>query len=108
LAKEQSETGNPVFLEINKITHMHPEPLNYAEESRLALTRAPTLEVPSVTLVEKPAKKSDIPFSNLYNMKAMKYIVTSGNNSKLIKEAMKRRSWWIEMPPIPCKVHFKW
>ena len=49
-----------------------------------------------------------IAFSNIYHNNKYKYIVTSGNNSKLIKEAMSRRSWWVEIPNIDSIFNFKW
>lgn len=51
---------------------------------------------------------SKIAFSNIYNTNKYKYIVTAGNNSKLIKEAMKRRSWWVEIPNVDTVFNFKW
>jgi hypothetical protein len=44
---------------------------------------------------EKP--KSKIPFENAYVEDCYKFIVTSGNNSGLIRKALDRRSWWIEI-----------
>ena len=49
-----------------------------------------------------------IAFSNIYNTNKYKYIVTPGNNSKLIKEAMKRRPWWVEIPNVDSVFNFKW
>ena len=37
-----------------------------------------------------------------------KFIVTQGNNSGLIKKAMLRRSWWIEIQPVHTLFNFKW
>ena len=51
---------------------------------------------------------SKIPFSTIYKSKKYKYIITPGNNSKLIREAMKRRSWWIEIPNFNFLYNFKW
>lgn len=53
-------------------------------------------------------KKMSVPFSNMYLENAMKYIIYPGNNSKLLREVMKWRSWWVEMPPMPCIANFKW
>ena len=41
--------------------------------------------------------KSKIPFENAYVVDCYKFIVTSGNNSQLIRKAMEKRSWWIEI-----------
>lgn len=50
---------------------------------------------------------SKIAFSNIYSNK-FKYIVTSGNNSKLIREAMNTRPWWVEIPNVDTAFNFKW
>lgn len=63
----------------------------------------------SMTKVINNAKPSSkIAFSNIYNTNKLKYIVTSGNNSKLIREAMKRRPWWVEIPNVDSVFNFKW
>ena len=49
-----------------------------------------------------------ISFSNIYNTNKYKYIVTPGNNSKLIREAMKTRPWWVEIPNVDSVFNFKW
>ena len=49
-----------------------------------------------------------IAFSNIYNNNKYKYIVTSGNNSKLIREAMSKRNWWVEIPNVDSVFNFKW
>lgn len=49
-----------------------------------------------------------VAFSNIYNTNKYKYIVTSGNNSKLIREAMKQRNWWVEIPNVDSVFNFKW
>ena len=49
-----------------------------------------------------------ISFSNIYNTNKYKYIVTPGNNSKLIRESMKRRPWWVEIPNVDSAFNFKW
>lgn len=36
------------------------------------------------------------------------YTILSGNNSKLIREAFKRRSWWVEVPNCNSHFNFKW
>lgn len=51
---------------------------------------------------------SKIAFSNIYNNNKFKYIVTQGNNSKLIREAMKTRPWWVEIPNVDSAFNFKW
>lgn len=37
-----------------------------------------------------------------------KFIVTPGNNSGLIRRAMERRDWWIEIPAVHSMYNFKW
>lgn len=70
--------------------------------------------VEGTTIVQKlhkgiPTVKntSKIAFSNIYNNK-FKYIVTNGNNSKLIRDAMRQRSWWVEIPNVDSAFNFKW
>lgn len=53
-------------------------------------------------------QKSKIPFSNAYVEDCYKFIVTSGNNSGLIRKALERRDWWIEIPPHHSMFNFKW
>jgi hypothetical protein len=48
-------------------------------------------------LYGKEKAKSKIPFENAYVEDCYKFIVTSGNNSNLIRKALDRRSWWIEI-----------
>lgn len=63
-----------------------------------------------VKVVKKKSTKpsSKIPFAGIYNTKKYKYIVTQGNNSKLIREAMRRRPWWVEIPNFNSVFNFKW
>ena len=65
---------------------------------------------PQVKVVKKKSTKpsSKIPFAGIYNNKKYKYIVTQGNNSKLIREAMRRRPWWVEIPNFNSVFNFKW
>jgi hypothetical protein len=69
-----------------------------------------TMVIPSV--IEKPEEPvktvSKIPFSTLYDTDHLKFIIVPGNNSKLIKEAMKQRKGWIECPPFNSVYNFKW
>lgn len=37
-----------------------------------------------------------------------KFIITQGNNSKLIREAFKRRKYWIEIQNMNTQFNFKW
>jgi hypothetical protein len=37
-----------------------------------------------------------------------KFIVVPGNNSGLVRKAMERREWWIEIPPVHSMYNFKW
>lgn len=53
-------------------------------------------------------RQSKIPFENAYIEDCYKYIVTYGNNSNLIRQAMQRRSWWIEIQPVHSMFNFKW
>jgi hypothetical protein len=56
----------------------------------------------------KSDKKSKIPFENAYVEDCYKFIVIPGNNSGLIRKAMERRSWWIEIQPVHSMFNFKW
>ena len=47
-------------------------------------------------------------FSSIYNNKKYKYIITPGNNSNIIREAMKQRKWWVEIPNFNNVFNFKW
>ena len=51
---------------------------------------------------------SKIPLSTLYDTEHYKYIVMPGNNSKIIKEIMEKRDWWIECPPFNTVFNLKW
>lgn len=53
-------------------------------------------------------KKSKIPFANAYVEDCYKFVVIPGNNSGLIRKALERREWWIEIPSIHSLYHFKW
>ena len=57
---------------------------------------------------KKVKSSSKIQFSSIYNSQKYKYIVTSGNNSRLIREAMRRRPWWVEIPNYSSIFNFKW
>ena len=48
------------------------------------------------------------PFWDAYKSNKYKFVITPGNNSKLIREAMKKRWWWIEIPNINSLFNFKW
>lgn len=37
-----------------------------------------------------------------------KFIVCYGNNSGLVRKALERRSWWIEIQPVHSMFNFKW
>jgi hypothetical protein len=37
-----------------------------------------------------------------------KFIVVPGNNSGLVRKAIERREWWIEIPPVHSMYNFKW
>jgi hypothetical protein len=41
--------------------------------------------------------KSKIPFENAYVDDCYKFIIMSGNNSQIIRKALEKRSWWIEI-----------
>lgn len=70
-------------------------------------SNATTLTRTSVASV--PAKKvSKIPFANAYVEDCYKFIVVPGNNSGLIRKALERRDWWIEIPPVHSMYNFKW
>ena len=53
-------------------------------------------------------KRSKIPFENAYVQDVYKFIVTSGNNCNLVRRAMEKRSWWIEIQPVHSMYNFKW
>jgi|TARA_B110000285_G_C15133131_1_gene625004 hypothetical protein len=59
-------------------------------------------------LYGKEKAKSKIPFENAYVEDCYKFIVNSGNNSQLIRKALERRSWWIEIPSVHSMFNFKW
>jgi hypothetical protein len=42
------------------------------------------------------------------NTSQYKYIVMPGNNSRIIKEAMEKRDWWVETHPFSSLYNFKW
>jgi len=52
--------------------------------------------------------KSKIPFENAYVEDCYKFIVCYGNNSGLVRKALERRSWWIEIQPVHSAYNFKW
>ena len=61
------------------------------------------------TKTKKVSKALDkVQFSSIYNNRKFKFIITPGNNSKLIREALKRRSWWVEIPNFNTVFNFKW
>ena len=69
--------------------------------------------IEKVEILNNPQKKkiigsAKVPFSGIYNTKKFKFVVTQGNNSKLIKEAMRKRSWWVEIPNFNTAFNFKW
>ncbi|MFO0118188.1 MAG: hypothetical protein ACK521_11450 [bacterium] len=43
----------------------------------------------------KPVSK--IPFENAYVEDCYKFIICYGNNSGLVRKALERRNWWIEI-----------
>lgn len=53
-------------------------------------------------------KTSKIPFANAYVEDCYKFIVVPGNNSGLVRKAIERREWWIEIPPVHSMYNFKW
>jgi hypothetical protein len=53
-------------------------------------------------------QKSKIPFANAYVEDCYKFIVVPGNNSGLIRKALERRDWWIEIPALHSMFNFKW
>jgi hypothetical protein len=56
-----------------------------------------------------PANKiSKIPFANAYVEDCYKFIVVGGNNSGLLRKALDRRNWWIEIPAVHSMFNFKW
>ena len=56
----------------------------------------------------KSKKVSKIPFENAYVEDCYKFIVASGNNSNLIRLAMLRRPWWIEIQACHSMFNLKW
>ena len=63
--------------------------------------KAPPATVP-------PKKTSKIPFANAYVEDCYKFIVVAGNNSGLVRKALERRDWWIEIPSVHSMYNFKW
>lgn len=61
-------------------------------------------------LIKKNSNKAEAKpsFSSIYNSKKYKYIITPGNNSNIIREAMKQRKWWVEIPNFNNVFNFKW
>ena len=51
---------------------------------------------------------SKIPFENAYVEDCYKFIIVPGNNSGLVRKALERRSWWIEIQPVHSMFNFKW
>ena len=51
---------------------------------------------------------SKIPFENAYVEDCYKFIIGYGNNSNIIRLALKQRSWWIEIQPVHSMFNFKW
>lgn len=47
--------------------------------------------------IKKNKSISKIPFENAYVEDCYKFIVTPGNNSGMIRKAMQKRNWWIEI-----------
>ena len=58
------------------------------------------------TMFKRVASK--IPFENAYVEDCYKFIIGYGNNSNLIRNALKQRSWWIEIQPVHSMFNFKW
>lgn len=58
--------------------------------------------------IKKNKSISKIPFENAYVEDCYKFIVTAGNNSGMIRKAMQKRSWWIEIQPVHTLFNFKW
>ena len=47
--------------------------------------------------MKKNASLSKIPLENVYVEDCFKYIIMPANNSGLIRKAMQKRDWWIEI-----------
>lgn len=47
--------------------------------------------------MKKNASLSKIPLENVYVEDCYKYIIMPGNNSGLVRKAMQKRDWWIEI-----------
>jgi len=58
--------------------------------------------------IKKISSDFKIPIENAYVEDCYKFIVTHGNNSGLIRQAMQRRDWWIEIQPNYTLFNFKW
>jgi len=50
-------------------------------------------------VVKQTSCKISIPFENVYADDYYKFAIAQGNNSNLIRKAMQRREWWIEIQP---------
>ena len=57
---------------------------------------------------KKTAVQNKIPFENAYVDDCYKFIVGNGNNSNLIRNALKYRNYWIEIQPVHSMFNFKW
>jgi len=44
----------------------------------------------------------------IYKSNKFKYVIAQGNNSKLVREVMQHRPWWIEIPNYNSLYSFKW
>jgi hypothetical protein len=69
----------------------------YAQQPPLRLQQKMIQSKRGMDLYGKEKQKSKIPFENAYVEDCYKFIVTQGNNSGIIRKAMERRSWWIEI-----------
>ncbi len=66
------------------------------------------LSQPVIKSSNSHKRASKIPFSNAYVEDCYKFVVVAGNNSGLVRQAIQRRDWWIEIPALHSMFNFKW
>jgi len=57
---------------------------------------------------KKNIKDNNSKFAAAYFSTKYKFVIAPGNNSKLVREVMQKRNWWIEIPNYNSLYNFKW